>query len=162
MRNHMVIKKILEKLNNKAQKCGHTLMELMIAISIISILVPLIFMAYLSIYKQFKYNTNKADRVMETVVIKKKIDRLITDIENVNSTYKTSFGYFGNRDNKTHLLSFRGNTLCIDNKIKINKVKTFNYLITEKKSASGRHLLLWEVILESGNWIAGAKVIGFK
>ena len=145
----------------RSKRSGHTLMELMIAISVVAILVPLIFAAYLMIYKQFKFSTKKAEKVINTVVVKTKIDKLFKDIEDIKSTYKTSFEYSGNTDSKSHLVSHRSNTLYLDNKVTIKKVKSFKYSISEKKSASGRHLLLWEAVLENGNWIAGARVVGF-
>ena len=121
------------------------------------IISTLIFSAYLAIFKNFNLFTRKADAVMETVVAKKKMDALFSDIETVSAVYKTTLEFTGN--NKKHILSFRNGTLLLDKSVKVSGISTFNYSLSEKQGVNGKYLLLWDAVLSNKHWIGGAKEV---
>ena len=127
----------------------------MTAISITLIISTMIFAAYLTIFKEFNFFTRKAVAVMETVVAKKKMDALFSDIRTVSAVYKTTLEYMGN-NNKKHILTFRNGSLLLDNTQKTGNLNSFTYSVSEKQGANGRYLLLWETVLLNKHWIGGA------
>lgn len=135
---------------------GFTIIEVIIAICITTIISTLIFAAYLTIFKQFKVFTQRADKVMETVLAKKKIDALFKDVKMITGVYKTTLEYSNYKDKNNHILSFRSNALYKDNKIGVKGIKIFEYSVSEKKTKTGKNLLLWETVLLNGYWIGGA------
>lgn len=143
---------------NVSNKKGHTIIELITAISVTLIISTMIFAAYLAIFKEFNFFTRKADAVMETVVTKKKMDALFSDIKTVSAVYKTTLEYIG-KNNKKHILTFRNGSLFLDNARKIDKLNNFTYSVSEKQGAIGRYLLLWDVVLSNKHWIGGAKEV---
>ena len=138
---------------------GYTIIELVIAILVASIVSTLVFGAYFTIYKEFKIHTGRADKVMETVVAKKRIDALFKDIKTITGAYKTTLEYSNYADKESHTLSFRSNALYGDNDVKVKGIKSFDYSISEKKSKTGKNLLLWETTLLNGYWIGGASEV---
>lgn len=143
----------------KPKQHGFTIIELIIAILVTSIISTLIFTAYFTIYKQFKVYTRRAEKVMETVVTKKRIDALFKDVKTVTGVYRTTLEYTNYKDKENHTLSFRSYALYSDNNIKVKGIKSFDYSISEKKSTTGKNLLLWETTLLNGYWIGGAREV---
>lgn len=139
---------------NSSNKKGHTIIELITAISVTLIISTMIFAAYLAIFKEFNFFTRKAEAVMETVVAKKKLDALLSDIKTVSAVYKTTLEYIGN-NNKKHILTFRNGSLFLDNAKKIDKLNNFSCSISEKQGVSGKYLLLWDAVLLNKHWIGG-------
>lgn len=151
LRYHIRIRKIL--LHNTQ---GHTILELVLAISITLILASLILAAYLIIVKEFQIHSSRANTVMEALVVKKKMDSYCQKIRKVTATYKMSLEYQDYYSNQIHSISFNKNTLQQNNKVIIKKLKNFSYTLSPRKSAAGKALLLWEIDLESGFWLGGA------
>lgn len=147
---------------SKIKQNGYTIIELVIAILVASIVSTLVFGAYFTIYKEFKIHTGRADKVMETVVAKKRMDALFKGIKTISGSYKSTLEYSNYTDKENHTLSFRGNTLYIDNNSKVKGIKNFDYSISEKKSKTGKNLLLWETTLLNGYWIGGASEVALE
>lgn len=144
---------------NKLNKTGHTVIELITAIVITLIILPLIFSAYLTIFKGFNLFTRKADNVMETVVKKKKIDALFSDIKTVSGAYKTTLEYLDKENNEKRILSFRNNAFYVGNRIEIDGISKFDYSISDKPARNGKNLLLWETVLLNNHWIGGVREV---
>lgn len=151
----------MNQIKSKSKEHGFTIIEVIIAIFITTIISTLIFAAYLTIFKQFKIFTQRADRVMETVLTKKRIDALFKDVKTVTGVYKTTLEYSTYKDKNNHILSFHSNALYNDSKIGVKGIINFEYSVSEKKSKTGKKLLLWEAVLSNGYWIGGiGEVIG--
>ncbi len=139
--------------------CGHTLMELIIAISVTSILAPLVFSAYLTVYKEFKLHTRRAQNVFETVVRKGEIDRTVKEINSIGATYKHSFEFRRGGEEETHRLSVKNNSLYINAEKRVSDIATFSYTLSDRKTANNKSLMLWEAELTNGFWVGGAKMV---
>ncbi len=140
---------------------GTTVIELIIAVSVALIISTMVLAAYLIIFKEFNLFTRKADAVMETIVLKKKIDALFTDVMTVTEKYKTTMEYTDS-ENNDHVLTFRNGSIYLGNTVKTSGLKSFNYSISEKRGAGGRYLLLWDAVLVNKHWIGGAKEVNVK
>jgi len=143
-------------------KNGVTMVELVITISVVSIFSTFIFGSYLAIYKQFKYQTTRANKVIEVVRVKKDIDQIFKDIKEITGIYKNSFEYFDSKTNTAHYISLKNNSLYLDNTLIIDKIKSFTFSISEKKTISGDNLFIWEAVLINGYWIGGAKKVYYQ
>lgn len=137
-------------------RLGHTLLELVIAITVTLIISSLLFAAYLVIIKDFHFYNRKANDVLNTVVLKKKMDGMISECAVITEAFKTSFEFTDASAGNRHTVAFRNDILYMDNKPVITELKSFDYSISDKTANNGKKLLLWEMSLRNGSWIAGA------
>lgn len=151
------------KMNNKKSlaeketfRAGATFIELMIAMTVTILISGYLFFAYLSIYKGFLHANIRANRVMETLNIKNKIDHIFKDISIIKTANEASFDYSNSTDNDPHSIVFRNNNLMKDAQVEVHSLKKFTYSISDKKTVNNKYLLLWDAILTSGIWIGGA------
>jgi len=135
---------------------GFTILELVVAITVATILVALVLSSYVVFTKAFARQTRAGLDVRRSVVMKARVDALMGRIGEVTTVHGNTIEF---RDRKTASLreiSWRSGALHYGDSTAVTGITDF--LVSDPDAGcSGPHrVLLWEAHTESKAWIAGA------
>ena len=141
---------------------GYTLVELLVAISLGLFVATLIFAAYTDMFKGFRKQAQRADRIRTMVLIKQKLDRSLrtADVLTTVSTRKLTYTERGNQSE--HTIAFHDSTIYRDNTVLESNVRDFTFTASDERTEQGFRLVRWEALLDHGGWVGGVAVLRGK
>jgi hypothetical protein len=141
---------------------GSTLMELLIAIAISSMVMSLLFFTYTNVTRGFFRQIGKAAHVQRMVLVKKQIDRAFDDIAVVVSQQEKKLEYKLHDSDILHTFRFDSTKAVVDTRTVAQGLSGFKCSIMRDPNGSARAVLSWEARMGTG-WIGGAKevIVGY-
>jgi prepilin-type N-terminal cleavage/methylation domain-containing protein len=148
--------KILRSIN----KGGYSLLELTVAIAVAGIVSLLLFRVYSEISKEFSIKTRTAQRIQQMIYHKKRIDRLVSRIENLKSCGSANI-YWTTAGDSGCSLVFANNRLKYNGNFLPGDFEKFVFtLVTYNENEDTQYQLLrWDATLKTGCWIGGAREV---
>jgi prepilin-type N-terminal cleavage/methylation domain-containing protein len=143
----------------KRSRNGFTLMELVVAISLGLFVSTLIFAAYTDVFKGFRKQAQRADRIRTMVRLKQGLDHSFrrADLLTAVSARKLTYTERGNQIE--HTIAFYDSTVYCDNSVLQSKVRDFTFTASDKLSEENFRLVRWEALLAGGGWVGGVGVV---
>lgn len=145
--------------DEKKSVSGFTLIELIIAITVSSIVITLSLTVFTDLTRGINFQTNHAKNVRKMLLIKKQIDQVLSEMESVETCSKNSIRFYKSNELTVSELLFKNSTVYDDKRMICKGVKDFsvNLIQNEKsKCGTGKKAILWDCELENGLWIGGA------
>lgn len=133
---------------------GFSLLELIIAISVAGIVTTLALTAFTDIFKGFKLQNSRAERVREMIITKKKIEQIFTNISSTVSWTDYSVRYKTEGSDSVITVQYKNGSLFKDNTIICDNLKSFKFDKREHGS-SRNELFFWESVLLNNGWLGG-------
>lgn len=140
------------ELNNKIK--GITLLELLVAITIASVVISLAFFSFTRLNKDFFQLSNRSIKVQDMVVAKAQVDAVMKKIKIVRTISEKKIEYVCCNNDSIHVLEVRQGKLYDDAVIVNGKVQNLKFSVTG--DSLKRQALLWEGTVEKNGWIGGA------
>lgn len=135
---------------------GFTLLEILTAIALSSIVISLLFTAYTQQFKFSKVADFKNSSLREAIYVRQLMDHRMETVYKIVSVSDQSLRYI-NLNGKESSIDLQNKSLSIDpRKINIEKLK----FTLEENSNTNKKLLLWEVTTKNKVWIGGGVVCG--
>jgi hypothetical protein len=137
---------------------GSTLLELLVAIAISSMVMGLLFFTYTNVARGFFRQIGKAGHVQHLLLVKKQIDREFDDIAVVVSQQEKRLDYKLHDSDILHTFRFDATKASVDSRTIAQGLSDFKCSITRDPNGSARAALSWEAWMGTG-WIGGAKEV---
>lgn len=141
---------------------GYTLVELIVAVTLGLFVTTLIFATYTDLFKGFRYQAHRADRVRTMVLLKKELDQSLKAADVLTTVSSRKLTYVERGTRLEHTIAFYDNTIYRDNAVLQSNVRDFAFTTSDKRSEQGFRLVRWEALLYRGGWVGGAVVLRSK
>lgn len=135
---------------------GHTLVELMIAITVTSLVAAAVFAAYLGMYRQFSTHTARSEKVFAMVNAKTKMDGLFNGRITIKEYRKDKVVFLSDQKKGEQVLELKNNTLLYNGTNVIPDVERFSTAENDKTDKNGYTILDYEIFISGGGWVGGA------
>ena len=148
-----------DKMNHqkiRVQKKGFTLVEVLIAIAISSIVSVLIFASYSTLMRNFSQLSSKAATVRSMALAKRTVDACFRNIDVVTGVYGNRIEFTPRHSDSLKTITFQNGDLLYGSKSVFSDVSRFSCSLVENKRRKGKVVLLWEIVIGNDNWIGGA------
>ncbi|MBD3390627.1 MAG: prepilin-type N-terminal cleavage/methylation domain-containing protein [Chitinivibrionales bacterium] len=137
---------------------GHTLLELVVAIAVAALVSGLVFASYTAVQGAFRRHAIKAEGVQRMVVARAGISRVLRSIGTVEHMAPKAITFVEREDSVSRTLECRDSTLYLDNQPLVDRVVQCGFSMTGT-SHSGEKLIMWEIVLDGGKWLGGARAV---
>jgi len=145
----------MRKNDKMGRRPGATLLELLIAITISSIVFTLSCMVLMGIFRGFLLQKNRTETVQDTIVKKKQIERCLSDIAAVTECSDHALKCLRNGVDTLTTIRFIGDSLCANGKALCRKLSDCTFALS-KKDGQGPWALLWNAHAIKGGWFGSA------
>jgi prepilin-type N-terminal cleavage/methylation domain-containing protein len=133
---------------------GITLLELLVAITIASIVLSLAFFSFTRLNKDFFQLSNHSVKVQDMVVAKAQVDAVMKKIKNIKTFSENRVEYMCCNNDSVHVLEIKLGKLFNDAVIVNGKINNVKFSMTG--DSLKKQALLWEGTVEKNGWIGGA------
>lgn len=135
---------------------GITLVELIIAIAVASVLGSLVYYAYSNVHRGFGTTINRGASLQDAIVTRKKIKALLAPIAGIESCGRTYIRYRTLQDTLVHRIAWEDSSITRDRKTVLKNVATLEFSLEEYPGPNTGAVLFWEATTNGKRWIAGA------
>jgi prepilin-type N-terminal cleavage/methylation domain-containing protein len=151
--------------NRLPDRQGVTLLELVVAISIAGIVLVSVFFSYGNLAGLFSRQSRTADDLRTTIIIQKRVERLLYPLAVINRCSKHEVEGFEAATGNPVLIRLSGHCLLKGADTAVSGLGTFEFDLKEPTgSRDPRHtaVLLWEGATIAGGWVGGAATVERK
>ena len=134
---------------------GLTIIELLTAVAVVSILMPLIFAVYLNLSKSFLRQTEQANSIEQMLATKLQIDRAIDEMETIVSVTENQIALRTDFDDTVRVLQFDKSALRQGQQVISRNLKSFSCELAYLPDSS-KGVLTWAAEIDKGGWVGGA------
>jgi prepilin-type N-terminal cleavage/methylation domain-containing protein len=139
-------------------QCGYTLLELLVAITVATLLGGFVLVTYLGFGKQFQHTLHRSMQAQELVAAKIRVDGEVGRIYRVRSCTHTRLVFDSDVDSNV-VLELINDKLFMDERLLVASIKHMQFELRSLAGHETGQVLLWEVSTGAGEWIGGAKLI---
>jgi len=144
----------------KKSIAGITLAELLVAIAVTALLMPLVLYIYLNFFKGFKHQSDTAFSTQALMVARIKIASEFDRMSVIRSVGANSIKYLNSSDTLNHILHYSKHVLKNDSSIVAADLDTCIFVCSIRPDSS-RCYIAWEARAGEKGWIGGAEVAGW-
>ncbi len=144
-----------ERGENARNRFGATLLELLIAITVSSLVFTLSCIVFMDIFKGFLLQKNRTETVQNMLLKKKQIEHGLPAIEAVSECNDHSLKCIRIGADTLSTIQFSGDSLCVDGKAICRKLSDCTFSLC-KKTGQGPWVLLWNAHALNGRWFGSA------
>lgn len=142
------------------KNCGFTLIELMLTVTISSMVMVYAMIVFTDIEKGFRFLASQNDSVQKMIVKKKQIDNCLSGINIVDSWTSTTLRFRKSGSDTLFNIHAQNGSLVADNHVICEEVKNFKFDLIEDNDLNPKpnnsKVLLWECLSEKDGFICGA------
>jgi prepilin-type N-terminal cleavage/methylation domain-containing protein len=144
--------------NNTNSSSGFTLLELIIASSISSIVLVFILTLFSDTTKGIAFQNKRSKKVEMMILYKKRIETALDKFQEIKSISQISCEGIDD-SNSTISIIFTNNTLAFKNSVLCTDIDKFKF--EAENSCGNKTVLLWECTLKNSGWIGGGRIIEY-
>jgi prepilin-type N-terminal cleavage/methylation domain-containing protein len=140
--------------HKKKTSKGFTFIELMVAISIASIVVTLTFLFYRNSARGLLLQNSRIEKVETMVIGKNRIETVLNSITAIHNVNSHEIEFFTSTPETLHRIQLKDSSIFFDTTKILNKVKSLDFSSTVKQDSS--IIVFWSSETQQGGWIGGA------
>lgn len=148
-------------LRKNNQDTGVTLIELLVAMTIASIVCGILFFSYQTLARNMHTQSKRVDSLQKAFVIKKKIDHMLGDIRGVSAVTEQEIDYIkpilpdSSIADSMGRIVFKQNALYCDGRKVIDTLGALTFKFTKNVMDKKQYALVWDGTTVQGIWIGG-------
>ena len=140
---------------------GITLAELLVAIAVTALLMPLVLYIYINFFKGFKHQSDTAFSAQALMVARIKIASEFDRMSMIRSATSNSIEYLNSSDTLTHILHYSKHILRSDSNEIIRGLDTCIFANSVRPDSSVCYVS-WEARAGEKGWVGGAVKISYS
>jgi prepilin-type N-terminal cleavage/methylation domain-containing protein len=145
---------------SKKKVSGFTLLELLVTISISSMVMIYAMAVFTDLGKGFRIQGDKNSSVQSLLLQKIQIDNILNTIGSIDSWTTTTICFKEKHTNSLVTVQFKNGSLLKKDQIACKRLKDFRFDLHENTgSVNNEKVLLWECLSDKNSFICGAVVI---
>ncbi len=129
-------------------------MEIMVTLVISTMVILMIYEAMTDQHRSFFKSMKRSDAILESVQIKRKVDRFVSSIDSITTINRVLLEYVDKKDQK-HKLHIRSGIIFMDGDSIGGNIQMSQFKLDE--TDCGTQSLLWDLTFENGYWVGGGR-----
>jgi prepilin-type N-terminal cleavage/methylation domain-containing protein len=144
------------------QSAGVTLIELLVALTIASVVCGILFYSFRMLYNDAHIQSRRVESLQKALIIKKKIDRMldtagiVTDVSEQMVSFLKHDPVDSVQGDSVATINFRQNALFYNRQKSIDSLGAMRFELAKNLIDKKKYALVWEATTGQGVWIGGA------